>query len=81
VGSSGVFGRSLPGADCTLPPAEQTLLDAARAGTLFGELCELLCAEVGAAAPAKAAALLRGWVDAGLISGARPADALSTLPQ
>jgi hypothetical protein len=65
----------------SLTPAEQTLLDAARAGAPFGELCELLCAEVGAAsAPAQAAALLRAWVDAGLITGARPAGALSTPP-
>ena len=45
------------------------MLDAARSGRTFGELCELLCAEVGAtAAPAQAAALLRDWIAAGLIT-------------
>jgi Putative DNA-binding domain len=53
----------------SVPAGEQGALDAARQGWPFGELCELLCAEAGAeAAPAQAAALLRGWVEAGLIT-------------
>jgi len=55
----------------SLPRTEASALDAARSGWAFGELCELLCEEVGAPqAPAQAATLLRGWVDAGLIVGA-----------
>jgi len=47
------------------------VLDAARSGWPFGELCALLCDELGESeAPAQAAALLRGWVDAGLIVSA-----------
>jgi hypothetical protein len=47
------------------------VLDAARSGWPFGELCELLCDEVGEPeAPAQAAALLRGWVQSGLIVSA-----------
>ena len=39
------------------------MLDAARSGWPFGELCELLCEELGRrAAAAQAATLLRGWV-------------------
>jgi len=50
---------------------ESALLDAARNGWPFGELCELLCDELGEAqAPAHAAALLRDWIGSGLISGA-----------
>ncbi len=48
-----------------LSRAESSLLDAALAGRTFGELCE----QLSAAAPA--AALLRGWFDAGLIVGYR----------
>jgi len=52
----------------SLPPTEAAALDAARSGWPFGELCELLCEEVGADEAALAAArLLRGWVEAGLI--------------
>jgi hypothetical protein len=55
----------------SLPPTEAALLDAARGGSPFGELCALLCDELGdAQAPVQAATLLRGWVDSGLISGA-----------
>jgi hypothetical protein len=55
----------------SLPPTEAAVLDAARSGWPFGELCALLCDEVGdAQAPVQAATLLRGWVDSGLISGA-----------
>jgi hypothetical protein len=54
----------------SLSPTEAALLDAARRGWPFGELCALLCDELGEAqAPVQAATLLRGWVDAGLISG------------
>jgi hypothetical protein len=48
-----------------LSRAETSLLDAALAGRTFGELCEQL------SGPAAAAALLRGWFDAGLIDGYR----------
>jgi hypothetical protein len=52
----------------SLPKAEVVVLDAARKGWPFGELCALLCDEVGdAEAPMQAATLLRGWVAAGLI--------------
>jgi hypothetical protein len=55
----------------SLPKAEARTLDAARDAWPFGELCDLLCDEVGEAqAPATAATLLRGWIDAGLIIGA-----------
>jgi hypothetical protein len=55
----------------SLPKTESAVLDAARKGWPFGELCALLCDEVGdAEAPMQAAALLRGWVAAGLITGA-----------
>jgi hypothetical protein len=55
----------------SLPQTEAAVLDAARSGWPFAELCELLCDEVGEnEAPAAAATLLRGWVDAGLIVGA-----------
>jgi hypothetical protein len=55
----------------SLPPTEAAVLDAARSGWPFGELCALLCDEVGdAQAPQRAATLLRGWVDSGLIRGA-----------
>jgi hypothetical protein len=54
----------------SLPEAEAQVLDAARAGEPFAQLCELLCDAVGeAAAPGEAAALLRGWIEAGLITG------------
>jgi hypothetical protein len=55
----------------SLPPLEARTFDAVRDGWPFGELCALLCDELGEAqAPAQAAALLRGWVEAGVISGA-----------
>jgi hypothetical protein len=55
----------------SLPKAEAAALDAARSGWPFGELCELLCAELGESeAPAQAAALLRGWIASGLIVSA-----------
>ena len=55
----------------SLPPLEARALDALRDGWPFGELCALLCDEVGEGqAPVQAAALLRGWVEAGVISSA-----------
>jgi hypothetical protein len=55
----------------SLPNAEAAMLDAARSGWPFGELCELLCEQLGESeAPAQAAALLRGWMASGLILSA-----------
>jgi hypothetical protein len=55
----------------SLPKTEASMLDAARSGWPFGELCALLCEELGESeAPAQAAALLRGWIGSGLIIGA-----------
>ena len=55
----------------SLTTTEAAALDAARSGWPFGELCELLCAEVGATqAPLEAATLLRGWIAARLIVSA-----------
>jgi hypothetical protein len=55
----------------SLEGTEAAALDEALRGWPFGELCERLCAELGEAqAPARAAALLRGWVGSGLISRA-----------
>jgi hypothetical protein len=54
----------------SLPKTEASTLDAARSGWPFGELCALLSEELGdSAASEHAAALLRGWIDAGLIIG------------
>jgi len=55
----------------SLPGTEASVLDAARSGWPFGELCALLCEELGESeAPAQAAALLRGWIGSGLIVSA-----------
>jgi len=55
----------------SLPQTEAAALDGALRGWPFGELCELLCSELGeAGAPAQAATLLRGWVASGLIVSA-----------
>jgi hypothetical protein len=55
----------------SLPKTEASMLDAARSGWPFGELCALLCEELGEGeAPVQAAALLRGWIGAGLIISA-----------
>jgi len=55
----------------SLPKAEAAALDASRSGWPFGELCELLCEELGESeAPAQAASLLRGWIASGLIVSA-----------
>ena len=55
----------------SLPATEAVVLDAALKGWPFGELCTLLCAEVGdAEAPLQAATLLRGWIAAGLVTSA-----------
>lgn len=52
----------------SLAPAEAAALDAARAGSSFGELCELLCADSDeATAAAQAAGFLREWLQSGLI--------------
>jgi len=55
----------------SLGTAEASVLDAARSGWPFGELCELLCSELGdERAPLEAATLLRGWIACGLIVSA-----------
>lgn len=55
----------------SLGASEAAVLDAARNGWPFGELCELLCTELGEAqAPGHAATLLRDWVGSGLITSA-----------
>ena len=55
----------------SLPATEASALDAARRGWPFGELCTLLCDELGdEEAPAQAAALLRTWIGSGLIVSA-----------
>ena len=55
----------------SLPPTEARVLDAARSGWPFGELCTLLCEELGdSEAPAQAAVLLRTWIGSGLIISA-----------
>ena len=52
----------------SLPGHEARVLDAAREGWPFGELCTVLCEAVGdAEAPLAAATFLRTWVAAGLI--------------
>ena len=52
----------------SLQPPEADALDAARAGSTFGELCDGLCQSEGeAGAPAKAAGFLRDWLQSGLI--------------
>ena len=55
----------------SLPGTEARVLDAARSGWPFGELCTLLCEELGdSEAPAQAAVLLRSWIGSGLIISA-----------
>lgn len=55
----------------SLPRTEASVLDAARSGWPFGELCTLLCEELGdSEAPAQAAVLLRTWIGSGLIISA-----------
>lgn len=52
----------------SLAAAEAAALDAARSGSSFGELCELLCAGSDeTAAAAQAAGFLREWLQSGLI--------------
>jgi hypothetical protein len=54
-----------------LDALEADCLDAALAGERFGALCERIAAARGEAeAPARAAAMLAGWLDAGLVAGA-----------
>lgn len=56
----------------SLQPGEAAALDAARAGRSFGEICDLLSAELGEAeAPPAAARFLKGWVESGLIIAVR----------
>lgn len=58
----------------SLDAGEAAALDAARNGRSFGELCELLAAAQGPEqAPHAAAALLAGWLGAGLVVAAAPA--------
>ena len=58
----------------SLEPLEAKVIDAARSGQSFGELCELLATARGAdTAPLAAAELLRGWLADGLIVAAAPA--------
>lgn len=54
-----------------LEPDEATLLELVRGGAAFGALCERLAEERGAAeAPARAAALLSGWIESELLVAA-----------
>ncbi|HUL47284.1 MAG TPA: DNA-binding domain-containing protein [Steroidobacteraceae bacterium] len=58
----------------SLEPGEARILDAARNGASFGELCELLAACCGAErTAAEAAALLARWLGDGLLVAAAPA--------
>jgi len=58
----------------SLQHAEAAVLDAARHGVRFGELCALLCDHFGEAqAPGKAAEFLRGWVESGLLTASAAA--------
>ena len=53
----------------SLASPESAALDAARGGSSFGEVCDLLCQWVSEAeAPASAAGLLRDWLQSGLIA-------------
>jgi len=59
-----IFFRALAG-------DEAAAIEASRNGQTFGELCVLLCAHLTEAeASLRAASLLRGWVQSGLIVGA-----------
>lgn len=52
----------------SLDPVEAAALDAVIAGSTFGDVCAALCEQLGEAdSPARAAVLLRGWVESGLI--------------
>jgi hypothetical protein len=52
----------------SMGPSEAAAFDAARSGSSFGELCDLVCTLLGEAdAPAQAAGFLRDWVQSGLI--------------
>lgn len=56
----------------SLPTEEALVLDAAREGESFGEVCTLLSGIFGdAEAPAHAASFLRGWVGSGLLTTVR----------
>jgi len=59
----------------SLDALEDGCLVAALAGARFGGLCECIAATLGPGeAPARAAGLLAGWLDAGLVAGALAAD-------
>lgn len=52
-----------------LTPAEEHALMAARAGENFGDICTVLCEHMREEeAPGRAAELLRGWIESGLIT-------------
>jgi len=52
-----------------LAPAEEHALTAARAGENFGDICTVLCEHMREEeAPQRAAELLRGWIESGLIT-------------
>ena len=56
----------------SLTPDEAEMVDGARLGRPFGELCGLLSETWGEAeTPPKAAAYLRTWVESGLITAVR----------
>ena len=56
----------------SLAPDEAAMLDALVAGKTFPELCEVLVPFTGEQqAPARAAGLLRAWIEAGMIAGFR----------
>jgi len=56
----------------SLQAGEAVALEAARMGRSFGEICDLLSAELGEAqAPPAAAGFLKGWVESGLIVAVR----------
>jgi hypothetical protein len=56
----------------SLEPDEAVLLDALVEGRSFPEMCEAIAPLIGEdEAPARAAALLRAWVEAGMIAGCR----------
>ena len=55
-----------------LEPLEAHVLDAALAGDNFGHLCALIAGQTSEdEAPARAAAILRNWVEPGLITAAK----------
>jgi len=54
---------------CSLPPDERYAIDSILKGHTFGEICEALCQWVEEQdAALRAASLLKGWINSGLIS-------------